>query len=142
MGRWGDGDGGCHGNLPLAASPGREQSPRPARRGSIWVRGVNNHRMERGFVEGKMGSMVRESLLSASSRPWLLPSIVTFPCPPALNSPSSPRSARVCSSFLPVLRETCSNASPSSLSPPLAFLPFPRQTQKQFFLFGAANWGI
>lgn len=68
--------------------------------------------------------------------------VVTFPCPPALNSPSSPCSARVCSSFLHVLRETCSNASPFSFSPPLAFLPFPRQTQKQFFLFGAPNWGI
>lgn len=67
--------------------------------------------------------------------------IVTFPCPPALNSPPRPCPARVCSSFLPVLRETCSNADPFLFSPPLAFLPSPHQAQKQFLLFGVTNWG-
>lgn len=124
MGRWGDGDReGWGWGLPqkaasgvLVVSPGRQQIPGSACPGSICCRvGVNNHRMEQGFVEGKSWSTVGGSLLSLSLWPWLLPSI--FGSGPSHAHQAStalpdPLLRFVCSSFLPASRVTCSNSSP------------------------------
>jgi len=146
MGRWGDdGDRGCHRNLLLAdgSLPQEGAEPEVCTPGQyLEGGGVSNHRMEQGFVEGKSGSTARESLLSASSRPWLLPSIAASGPLHARQHPPAPPDPALEALFLspPVLSKACSNTKPFSFS--LALLPTPHPTQKQPFLFAAANWDV
>lgn len=144
MGRWGQGLP-QESSLAAGSEPrGGEQSPRSAQPGSICVGGVNNHRMEWGFTEGKSRSVARESLLSASSWPWLLPSIAALrPLDGHQRSTALPDLTRL-RELLPFLG-TCSKGNllyckPFLISSPTC-LPPRSSSDSEIFLLGAANWG-